>query len=195
MDRRRLRGAGPLDRIGRDLDRLEGECRVEIEPVTRLLLEAGGDLLGALVLRVVPGHARHIAVAVFSQCVGECFLVGARTARADDAHRRPVLFHHFADDENRIAHTRDRHQQVGADDLRLGNLDRKVARAHVVGNSVENLDRNLQLFPEGINAFHDALSEGVVDMENDGGLRLDARRRADFLDARHRICDQGGRRA
>ncbi len=124
VDGRRLVGFRPLDGIRRDLDRLVGKHRVEVEARVHLLLEAVGYLTGALLGRIVPRHAGHIAVAVFPERVGERLLVGARATGADDAHRRPVLLHHLADDQDRIADAGDRHQQVGTDRLGLGHLDR-----------------------------------------------------------------------
>ncbi len=53
----------------------------------------------------------------------------------------------------------------------------------------------MQLVPENIDALYDALAEGVVDVKNDRGLRLDARGCTQFLDARHCVAHEGrGRR-
>ena len=81
------------------------------------------------------------------------------------------------------------------DSLCLADLDRQVARTNVIADAVDDLDRDLQLFPEDVDALENALAEGVVDMQNNRGLRLNAGRRAELLDACDGIGNKRGRRA
>ena len=65
---------------------------------------------------------------------------------------------------------------------------------NVVGDAVDDLDWNVQLFPNDVDAFDNALAEGVVDVKNDRRLRLHAGRRAQILNANDRVTNQRRRR-
>ena len=67
-------------------------------------------------------------------------------------------------------------------------------RVNVVGNSVHDLDWDLQLFPDNINALHDSLAERIVNVKNYRSLRLNACRCSQLLDAGDRIADKRCRR-
>jgi hypothetical protein len=66
------------------------------------------------------------------------------------------------------------------------------SRAHVIGNAIHDLDRDLQAFPQYVDALDDALPERVVDMQNNRRLWLHAGGRAELLDAGDGIRNQRG---
>src|SRR5437588_377052 len=175
-ERLRLGALRAPEGVGSRQDRLEGETdvqAVEHQLFPRVALEEGFlDGLGERRVRVVPGHVGDRVLGEPAERLEVLLLVHPWRARADDAHRVPALLHHLAAQEDGVVQAANQQQEVGVGRFRLRQLHGQVFRRRVIGDRVDDLERQLrQARHEGADAFRHRLAEGVVDVHEDGAAR------------------------